>query len=245
MNSDVVQSVLHLSSACADEARTPQLRAAGQITGVRPGMTDVLGERQRVQGARAPRWSGASALLRPLADPQLPPPSVGKRRHGVTGVLQADPALVTGSNAITWPVTRLTGTSSVTAKVTAPVILLCRVRAPITPWPTEEGVRRLLLIVAVGSLLSRGWLGGCELSELLRGAKIHFNLPPPLGLLPVSVKILGSEDSRALCGMDNGTVGYRSVDPGAADRGETRNFLESWPLSSLRAGPAKSRKKGG
>ena len=68
MNSDVVQSVLHLSSACADEARTPQLRAAGQITGVRPGMTDVLGERQRVQGARAPRWSGASALLRPLAD---------------------------------------------------------------------------------------------------------------------------------------------------------------------------------
>ena len=124
MNSDVVQSVLHLSSACADEARTPQLRAAGQITGVRPGMTDVLGERQRVQGARAPRWSGASALLRPLADLQLPPPSVGKRRHGVTGVLQADPARVTGSNAITWPVTRLTGTSSVTAKVTAPVILL-------------------------------------------------------------------------------------------------------------------------
>ena len=125
MNSDVVQSVLHLSSACADEARTPQLRAAGQITGVRPGMTDVLGERQRVQGARAPRWSGASALLRPLADLQLPPPSVGKRRHGVTGVLQADPARVTGSNAITWPVTRLTGTSSVTAEVTAPVILLC------------------------------------------------------------------------------------------------------------------------
>ena len=125
MNSDVVQSVLHLSSACADEARTPQLRAAGQITGVRPGMTDVLGERQRVQGARAPRWSGASALLRPLADLQLPPPSVGKRRHGVTGVLQADPAGVTGSNAITWPVTRLTGTSSVTAKITAPVILLC------------------------------------------------------------------------------------------------------------------------
>mgnify|MGYP001379709179 CR=1 FL=1 len=74
MNSDVVQSVLHLSSACADEARTPQLRAAGQITGVRPGMTDVLGERQRVQGARAPRWSGASALLRPLAD--LRPPVV-------------------------------------------------------------------------------------------------------------------------------------------------------------------------
>ena len=128
MNSDVVQSVLHLSSACADEARTPQLRAAGQITGVRPGMTDVLGERQRVQGARAPRWSGASALLRPLADLQLPPPSVGKRRHGVTGVLQADPARVTGSNAITWPVTRLTGTSSVTAKVTAPVILLCGLR---------------------------------------------------------------------------------------------------------------------
>ena len=92
MNSDEVQSVLHLSSACADEARTPQLRAAGQITGVRPGMTDVLGERQRVQGARAPRWSGASALLRPLADLQLPPPSVGKRRHGVTGVLQADTA---------------------------------------------------------------------------------------------------------------------------------------------------------
>ena len=65
MNSDVVQSVLHLSSACADEARTPQLRAAGQITGVRPGMTDVLGERQRVQGARAPRWSGASACSGP------------------------------------------------------------------------------------------------------------------------------------------------------------------------------------
>ena len=137
MNSDVVQSVLHLSSACADEARTPQLRAAGQITGVRPGMTDVLGERQRVQGARAPRWSGASALLRPLADLQLPPPSVGKRRHGVTGVLQADPARVTGSNAITWPVTRLTGKCSVTAKVTAPVILLCCLIGALRP-ATED-----------------------------------------------------------------------------------------------------------
>ena len=128
MNSDVVQSVLHLSSACADEAHTPQLRAAGQITGVRPGMTDVLGERQRVQGARAPRWSGASALLRPLADLQLPPPSVGNRRHGVTGVLQADPARVTGSNAITWPVTRFTGTSSVTAKVVGHSAWICRCR---------------------------------------------------------------------------------------------------------------------
>ena len=49
MNSDVVQSVLHLSSACADEARTPQLRAAGQTTGVGPGIADVLGVRQRVQ----------------------------------------------------------------------------------------------------------------------------------------------------------------------------------------------------
>ena len=39
MNSDVVQSVLHLSSACADEARTPQLRAAGQITGVMGPLT--------------------------------------------------------------------------------------------------------------------------------------------------------------------------------------------------------------
>ena len=62
MNSDEVQSVLHLSSACADEARTPQLRAAGQITGVRPGITHVLGERQRVQGARAPCRSSASSL---------------------------------------------------------------------------------------------------------------------------------------------------------------------------------------
>ena len=141
MNSDVVQSVLHLSSACADEARTPQLRAAGQITGVRPGMTDVLGERQRVQGARAPRWSGASALLRPFADLQLPPPSVGKRRHGVTGVLQADLARVTGSNAITWPVTRLTGTSSVTAKVTAPVILLCIGTGPSSQNPETTTLR--------------------------------------------------------------------------------------------------------
>ena len=73
MNSDVVQSVLHLSSACADEARTPQLRAAGQTTGVGPGITDVLGVRQRVQEARAPCWSSASALLRPLADLRLAP----------------------------------------------------------------------------------------------------------------------------------------------------------------------------
>ena len=36
------------------------------------------------------------------------------------------------------------------------------VRDVSTPWPTEEGVRRLLLIVAAGRLLSRGWLGGCE-----------------------------------------------------------------------------------
>ena len=42
------------------------------------------------------------------------------------------------------------------------------VRDVSTPWPTDEGVRRLLLIVAAGRLLSRGWLGGCELSELLR-----------------------------------------------------------------------------
>ena len=48
MNSDVVQSVLHLSSACADEARTPQLRAAGQTTGVGPGIADVLGVRRAV-----------------------------------------------------------------------------------------------------------------------------------------------------------------------------------------------------
>ena len=68
MNSDEVQSVLHLSSACADEARTPQLRAAGQTTGVGPGIADVLGVRQRVQEARTPCWSSASALLRPLAD---------------------------------------------------------------------------------------------------------------------------------------------------------------------------------
>ena len=73
MNSDVVQSVLHLSSACADEARTPQLRAAGQTTGVGPGIADVLGVRQRVQEARAPCWSSASALLRPLADLRLAP----------------------------------------------------------------------------------------------------------------------------------------------------------------------------
>ena len=33
------------------------------------------------------------------------------------------------------------------------------VRDVSTPWPTEEGVRRLLLIVAAGRLLSRGWLG--------------------------------------------------------------------------------------
>ena len=68
MSSDVVQSVLHLSSACAGKAHTPQLRAAGQTTGVGPGITDVLGVRQRVQEARAPCWSSASALLRPLAD---------------------------------------------------------------------------------------------------------------------------------------------------------------------------------
>ena len=74
MSSDVVQSVLHLSSACAGKAHTPQLRAAGQTTGVRPGITDVLGVRQRVQEARAPCWSSASALLRPLAD--LRPPVV-------------------------------------------------------------------------------------------------------------------------------------------------------------------------
>ena len=43
------------------------------------------------------------------------------------------------------------------------------VRDVSTPWPTEEGVRRLLLIVAAGRLLSRGWLGGCEFSEPLRG----------------------------------------------------------------------------
>ena len=43
------------------------------------------------------------------------------------------------------------------------------VRDVSTPWPTEKGVRRLLLTVAAGRLLSRGWLGGCELSELLRG----------------------------------------------------------------------------
>ena len=67
MSSDVVQSVLHLSSACAGKAHTPQLRAAGQTTGVGPGITDVLGVRQRVQEARAPCWSSASALLRPLA----------------------------------------------------------------------------------------------------------------------------------------------------------------------------------
>ena len=65
--SDVVQSGLHLSSACADEARTPQLRAAGQTTGIGPGITDVLGVRQRVQGARAPWLSGSTHLRRPLA----------------------------------------------------------------------------------------------------------------------------------------------------------------------------------
>ena len=65
MSSDVVQSVLHLSSACAGKAHTPQLRAAGQTTGV--GITDVLGVRQREKAARATRWSSASALLRPLA----------------------------------------------------------------------------------------------------------------------------------------------------------------------------------
>ena len=43
------------------------------------------------------------------------------------------------------------------------------VRDVSTPWPTEEGVRRLLLTVAAGRLLSRGWLGGCEFSEPLRG----------------------------------------------------------------------------
>ena len=78
MNSDVVQSVLHLSSACADEARTPQLRAAGQTTGVGPGIADVLGVRQRVQEARAPCWSSASALLRPLADLRLAPVLLGE-----------------------------------------------------------------------------------------------------------------------------------------------------------------------
>ena len=67
MNSDVVQSVLPVKRLCADEARTPQPCAAGQTTGVGPGITDVLGVRQRVQEARAPCWSSASALLRPLA----------------------------------------------------------------------------------------------------------------------------------------------------------------------------------
>jgi hypothetical protein len=51
------------------------------------------------------------------------------------------------------------------------------VRDVSTPWPTDEGVRRLLLIVAAGRLLSRGWLGGCELSELLLGVP-----PSPVGL---------------------------------------------------------------
>ena len=51
MSSDVVQSVLHLSSACAGKAHTPQLRAAGQTTGVGPGITDVLGVRQRAAGS--------------------------------------------------------------------------------------------------------------------------------------------------------------------------------------------------
>ena len=73
MSSDVVQSVLHLSSACAGKAHTPQLRAAGQTTGVGPGITDVLGVRQRVHEARAPCWSSASALLRPLACEPVPP----------------------------------------------------------------------------------------------------------------------------------------------------------------------------
>ena len=67
MSSEVVHGVLHLSSACAGKAHTPQPRAAGQATGVGPGITDVLGVRQRVQEARAPCWSSASALLRPLA----------------------------------------------------------------------------------------------------------------------------------------------------------------------------------
>ena len=43
------------------------------------------------------------------------------------------------------------------------------VRDVSTPWPSEEGVRRLLLTVAAGRLLSRGWLGGCEFSKPLRG----------------------------------------------------------------------------
>ena len=42
------------------------------------------------------------------------------------------------------------------------------VRDVSTPWPTEEGVRRLLLTGAAGRLLPRGRLGGCKLSELLR-----------------------------------------------------------------------------
>ena len=64
MNSYAVQSVLHLSSACADEARTPQLRAAGQTTGIGPGITDVRGVLQHVQGARAPWLSGSPHLRR-------------------------------------------------------------------------------------------------------------------------------------------------------------------------------------
>ena len=37
------------------------------------------------------------------------------------------------------------------------------------PGPLKEGVWRLLLTVAAGRLLSRGWLGGCEFSKPLRG----------------------------------------------------------------------------
>ena len=39
--------------------------------------------------------------------------------------------------------------------------------------------------------------------------------------------------------------GYSIWIHGSATRNETRKFLESWPLSFLRAGPPKSRKKAG
>ena len=53
VNSDVVQSSAAHLKRLPDEACAPQLCAAGQTTDVGHGICDVLGVRQRVQGAHA------------------------------------------------------------------------------------------------------------------------------------------------------------------------------------------------
>ena len=67
MSSDEVQSPAPVKRLRRRGTHTPQLRAAGQTTGIGPGMTDVRGVLQHVQGARAPWLSGSTHLRRPLA----------------------------------------------------------------------------------------------------------------------------------------------------------------------------------